>query len=122
MYKWWKIIATYAFCHRKGNGKGTEGNGRFGSGLLMNESIVIMPLCLIPGSRESGWDLSGLVQVRPNGRAADQVDLWFTNPFPLPLTITNARLWPRSQGPLKVCWPVHRSSSLILITVLIVYV
>ncbi|KAG7276808.1 hypothetical protein CRUP_008758 [Coryphaenoides rupestris] len=91
--------------------------------------------------RESGWDLSGLVQVRQNARAADQVDLWFTNPFPLPLTITNARLWPRSQGPLKVvdfacpltvpqqgCWrvlslqllnkalPVHLPSSLRLDT------
>ncbi|KAK0137410.1 Transmembrane protein 131-like [Merluccius polli] len=86
--------------------------------------------------RESGWDLSGLVQVRQSGGATDQVDLWFVNPFHLPITITNTRLSKGSQGALKVvnfaspltvpqgCWrvlslqllnkalPVHLLSSL----------
>ncbi|XP_056442409.1 transmembrane protein 131-like isoform X4 [Gadus chalcogrammus] len=86
--------------------------------------------------RESRWDLSGLVQVRQSGRATDQLDLWLSNPFPLPLTITNPRLARSSRGVLKVvnftspltvpqgCWrllslqllhkalPVHLLSSL----------
>ena len=78
----------------------------------MNSSIV-MALCLFPGSREPRWDLSGLVQVRQSGRTTDQVDLWLSNPFPLPLTITNPRLARSSRGVLKVRWTIHG----ILITV-----
>ncbi|XP_019717948.1 transmembrane protein 131-like isoform X2 [Hippocampus comes] len=61
-------------------------------------------------------DLSSLFQVKQKN--PEQVDLWLTNPFTLPLTVTSASLSRQLQGAMKVvnfhspltvppgCWPV----------------
>ncbi|XP_061130168.1 transmembrane protein 131-like isoform X3 [Syngnathus typhle] len=66
--------------------------------------------------RWSTEDLSSLFQVKQ--KSTEQVELWLTNPFPLPLTVTGARLSPKLKGAMKVlnfggplrvpqgCWPV----------------
>ncbi|KAJ3615193.1 hypothetical protein NHX12_018761, partial [Muraenolepis orangiensis] len=122
-------------CRGASQGEGSRCSQRVSLQVLSNLTAHTFP-GLQSLHRESGWDLSGLVQVRQSGRATDQVDLWFTNPFPLALTITNPRLSQRSRGTLKVvnfagplivpqgCWhvlslqllgkalPVHLLSSL----------
>ncbi|XP_037545643.1 transmembrane protein 131-like [Nematolebias whitei] len=45
-------------------------------------------------------DLFSLFQVRQNN--TNQVDLWFSNPFPLPLTVRNASLSEKLQAVVKV--------------------
>ncbi|XP_057699760.1 transmembrane protein 131-like isoform X4 [Corythoichthys intestinalis] len=66
--------------------------------------------------RWSTEDLSSLFQVKQ--KSTEQVELWMTNPFPLPLTVTSASLSHKLQGAMKMmnfhrpltvpqgCWPV----------------
>ncbi|XP_077380651.1 transmembrane protein 131-like isoform X2 [Festucalex cinctus] len=66
--------------------------------------------------RWSTADLSSLFQVKQ--KATEQVELWLTNPFTLPLTVTSASLSRKLQAAMKVvnfrapltvpqgCWPV----------------
>ncbi|KAM6971875.1 transmembrane protein 131-like [Aplochiton taeniatus] len=48
----------------------------------------------------SGWDVSSLLQVRQRG--GNHTELWLTNTFPLPITVTNASLSQESLGVLQV--------------------
>ncbi|XP_061626572.1 transmembrane protein 131-like isoform X1 [Phyllopteryx taeniolatus] len=66
--------------------------------------------------RWSTEDLSSLFQVKQ--KTTEEVDLWLTNPFTLPLTVTSVSLSHKVQGAIKVvnfhspltvpqgCWPV----------------
>ncbi|XP_056136082.1 transmembrane protein 131-like isoform X2 [Lampris incognitus] len=48
------------------------------------------------------WDLSSLFQVRQKQGSTDKADLWLTNPYHLPVIVTNASLTQKSKGVLKV--------------------
>ncbi|XP_041838526.1 transmembrane protein 131-like isoform X2 [Melanotaenia boesemani] len=50
--------------------------------------------------RWTAGDLFSLIQVKQS--QSNQVDLWFTNPLPLPLTVLNASLSEKLQGVMKV--------------------
>ncbi|CAL8330823.1 unnamed protein product [Lota lota] len=123
-------------CQGSSQGQGSRCSRHISLQVLANLTAHTFPGLQSPHRYWGMWDLSGLVQVRQSGRTTDQVDLWLTNPFHLPLTITNPRLSQSSRGFLKVvnfaspltvpqgCWhvlslqllnkalPVHLLSSL----------
>ncbi|KAM6940346.1 transmembrane protein 131-like [Xenentodon cancila] len=91
-------VATFA-CRGSLPGHGQKCTSHIGLKIMGNQTTSSFPVLHITHRRRVG-DLSSLFQVKQSN--ANQVDLWFTNPLPLPLTVLNASLSEKLQGAVKV--------------------
>ncbi|XP_042280375.1 transmembrane protein 131-like isoform X2 [Thunnus maccoyii] len=91
-------VATLA-CRSSLPGHGRKCISHISLKVLGNRTTYTFPGLHISHRRTMG-DLFSLFQVKQ--RDADQVDLWLTNPFLLPLTVKNASLSQKMQGVMKV--------------------
>ncbi|KAM7394502.1 hypothetical protein PAMP_021301 [Pampus punctatissimus] len=91
-------VATLA-CRGSLPGHGQKCISHISLKILGNRTTYTFPGLYITHRRAVG-DLFSLFQV--NQRDSDQVDVWLTNPFLLPLTVKNATLSQKLQGVMKV--------------------
>ncbi|XP_051560942.1 transmembrane protein 131-like isoform X1 [Myxocyprinus asiaticus] len=79
------------FCRRSLSAKSKRCTSQFGLQILADRTVNLYPLL---DSTHRWWDseLSSLVQVRLKQRGSEHVELWLSNPLPIPFRITNISL------------------------------